>query len=106
MPTYKQDLKATTGNAPVKMVDPLTGLPQQQMQPQQGLTYQPPAQANQMGVAKPVFNQQAQGMAAGAFGTPAMMQKSVGVAYMTESQEEAFGPGGHSENQGLYKQLK
>ena len=31
MPTYKQDLKATAGNAPVKMVDPLTGLPQQQM---------------------------------------------------------------------------
>ena len=106
MPTYKQDLNATAGNSPVKRVDSLTGIPQQQMQPKQGFNYYPPAQVNQMGVAKPVFNQQTQGMAAGAFGTPAMMQKSVGVAYMTESQEEAFGPGGHSESPGLYKQLK
>ena len=90
----------------MKDKSPLGFIPNQQIQPQPGLTYQPPAQANQMGVAQPVFNQQTQGMAAGAFGTPAMMQKSVGVAYMTESQEEAFGPGGHSENPGLYKQLK
>jgi hypothetical protein len=88
------------------MVDPSMAAIGMPMQPQQGLTYQPPPQANQMGMAQPVFNQQTQGIAAGAFGTPAMMQKSVGVAYMTESQEEAFGPGGHSENPGLYKQLK
>jgi len=109
--TKKRQEEKTT---PLNMKDksPLGFVPNQQMQPQTppfysgGLTYQPPAQANQMGVAQPVFNQQTQGMAAGAFGTPAMMQKSVGVAYMTESQEEAFGPGGHSENPGLYKQLK
>ena len=103
--TKKRQEEKTT---PLNMKDksPLGFIPNQQIQPQPGLTYQPPVQANQMGVAQPVFNQQAQGMAAGAFGTPAMMQKSVGVAYMTESQEEAFGPGGHSENPGLYKQLK
>jgi len=70
------------------------------------MSYDPPLQANEKGGKKSVFNMNTQGMAAGAFGTPAMMQKSVGVAYMTESQEEAFGPGGHSENPGLYKQLK
>ena len=103
--TKKRQEEKTT---PLNMKDksPLGFIPNQQIQPQPGLTYQPPAQANQMGMAQPVFNQQTQGMAAGAFGTPAMMQKSVGVAYMTESQEEAFGPGGHSENPGLYKQLK
>jgi len=25
---------------------------------------------------------------------------------MTQAQEDAFGPGGHSENPGLYKKLK
>ena len=103
--TKKRQEEKTT---PLDMKDksPLGFIPNQQIQPQPGLTYQPPPQANQMGTAQPVFNQQTQGMAAGAFGTPAMMQKSVGVAYMTESQEEAFGQGGHSENPGLYKQLK
>jgi len=36
-----------------------------------------------------------------------MRQASVGAAFqMSEAQEKAFGPGGHSENPGLYKQLK
>lgn len=70
------------------------------------MSYDPPLQANEKGSKKSVFNMNTKGMAETAFGTPAMMQKSVGVAYMTESQEEAFGPGGHSENPGLYKQLK
>ncbi len=70
------------------------------------MSYDPPLQANEKGGKKSVFNMNTKGMAETAFGTPAMMQKSVGVAYMTESQEEAFGPGGHSENPGLYKQLK
>ena len=52
MPTYKQDLKATTGNAPTKYIDPLTG--QEVLEP--GLTYAPPTPSNEMGVAKPVFN--------------------------------------------------
>ena len=37
------------------------------------------------------------------FGSPEMRQNSV---MMTQGQEEAFGPGGHSENPGLYKELK
>jgi len=52
MPNYKQDLKATTGNAPTKYVDPLTG----QQIPDQQLTYAPPTPGNQMGFAKPLFN--------------------------------------------------
>lgn len=52
MPTYKQDLKATTGNAPTKYIDPLTG----QEIPDQQLTYATPTPGNQMGVAKPLFN--------------------------------------------------
>ena len=73
----------------------------------QAFSYDVPMQANMMGNAKPVFNQQAQGMAQTAFGTPAMRQASVGAAFqMSQAQEDAFGPGGHSENPGLYKKLK
>ena len=52
MPTYKQDLKATTGNAPTRYVDPVTG----QEIPNQQLTYTTPVPGNQMGLAKPLFN--------------------------------------------------
>jgi len=52
MPTYEQNLKATTGNAPTKYVDPLTGL----QVPSQQTTYQTPIPGNQMGTAKPLFN--------------------------------------------------
>lgn len=52
MPNYEQDLRATTGNAPTKYVDPLTGLQVPQPQP----TYQTPTPGNQMGTAKPLFN--------------------------------------------------
>ena len=52
MPTYNQDLKATTGNAPTMYVDPITG----QQMPDQQLTYAPPMPANQMGTARPLFN--------------------------------------------------
>ena len=52
MPTYKQDLEATTGNAPTKYIDPLTG----QEIPDQQLTYAPPTPGNQIGAAKPLFN--------------------------------------------------
>jgi len=73
----------------------------------QAFSYDVPMQANMMGNARPVFNQQTQGMAQTAFGTPTMRQASVGAAFqMTQAQEDAFGPGGHSENPGLYKNLK
>ena len=52
MPTYEQDLKATTGNAPTKYVDPLTG----QQMPDQQTTYATPMPGNQMGTARPLFN--------------------------------------------------
>ena len=71
------------------------------------MSYDPPLQANEKGGKTPVFNLATQGMAETAFGTPAMRQASVGAAFqMTQAQEDAFGPGGHSENPGLYKNLK
>lgn len=71
------------------------------------MSYDPPLQANEKGGKKSVFNMNTKGMAETAFGTPAERQASVGAAFqMSEAQEKAFGPGGHSENPGLYKQLK
>jgi len=71
------------------------------------MSYDPPLQANEKGGKKSVFNMNTKGMAEAAFGTPAMRQASVGAAFqMTQAQEDAFGPGGHSENPGLYKNLK
>ena len=85
------------------MVDP--NLPFN-MQPQ-AFSYDVPQQANMMGNAKPVFNQQAMGMAQTAFGTPTMRQASVGSAFqVSEAQQEAFGPGGKNENPGLLAAIK
>ena len=85
------------------MVDP--NLPPN-MQPQ-AFSYDVPQQANMMGNAKPVFNQQAMGMAQTAFGTPTMRQASVGSAFtVSEAQLEAFGPGGKNENPKLLAAIK
>lgn len=73
MPTYKQDLKATTGNAPVKYVDPLTG----QQIPDQQLTYATPTPSNQMGLAKPLFNQAVTNVGEQIFGSVEQRQKSM-----------------------------
>jgi hypothetical protein len=54
---------------PLKMIDPLTGME---------MTMQPPVPANQMGIAKPVFNPQVQGMAQTIYGTPEQRQMSMG----------------------------
>jgi len=51
----------------IKMVDPTMAM-----------TYQPPMPANQMGMAKPVFSPQTQGMAQTIYGTPEQRQMSVG----------------------------
>lgn len=76
------------------------------MQPQ-AFSYDVPQQANMMGNAKPVFNQQAMGMAQTAFGTPTMRQASVGSAFtVSEAQLEAFGPGGKNENPELLAAIK
>jgi hypothetical protein len=73
MPNYKQDLKATTGNAPTKYVDPMTG----QQIPDQQLTYATPTPGNQMGFAKPVFNQAVNNAGQQMFGSVEQRQKSI-----------------------------
>ena len=55
----------------VGAIDPVTGLPAQQM------TNVPPAPSNTLGQAQPVFNQQTQQNAQGMFGTQQTMQDSV-----------------------------
>tara|TARA_R100001510_G_C7654838_1_gene213660 strand:+ start:1913 stop:2209 length:297 start_codon:yes stop_codon:yes gene_type:complete len=85
------------------MVDPT--LPPN-MQPQ-AFSYDVPVQANMMGNAKPVFNQQTMGMAQTAFGTPTMRQASVGAPFqVSEAQMKAFGPGGSHENPELLAAIK
>ena len=51
-------------------------------QPAQQMTNIPPAPANTLGQAQPVFNQQAQQNAQGIFGTQQTMQNSVGAPLM------------------------
>ena len=82
MPTYNQDLSATSGNAPTKQVGIVDPLAQQQMvaQPVQQMTNVPPAQANTLGTAQPVFNNQTQQSAAGIYGGIEQRQNSVGAA--------------------------
>ena len=53
---------------PLKMIDPLTGME---------MTPQPPMPANQMGTAKPVFNQTAQNVGNQVYGTPFQRQMSM-----------------------------
>jgi len=48
-------------------------------------------------------NPMAMNAANGMFGNPFARAQSV---MMTQAQEDAFGPGGHSENPALYKELK
>lgn len=74
------------------------------------MTFQPPVPANQMGIAKPVFNPQVQGMAETIYGTPEQRQMSVNSGFMmTEKQEKAFGPGSEvyeGGNTTIYEGLK
>ena len=71
MPTYEQNMKATAGNAPTKMVDPMTGMPLEQ-------TMIPPAPSNTLGMAKPVFNSTAQTAAQNIYGDVEQRQMSLG----------------------------
>jgi hypothetical protein len=73
MPTYKQDLKATTGNAPTMYIDPVTG----QEIPNQQLTYTTPVPGNQMGVAKPLFNDSVTAASNKIFGNVDQRQRSL-----------------------------
>jgi hypothetical protein len=63
-------------NKQVEAIDPMTGLPAQQM------TNVPPAPSNTLGQAQPVFNQQTQQNAQGMFGTQQTMQDSVSATPM------------------------
>jgi hypothetical protein len=63
-------------NKQVGAIDPVTGLPAQQM------TNVPPAPSNTLGQAQPVFNQQTQQNAQGMFGTQQTMQDSVSATPM------------------------
>ena len=63
-------------NKQVGTIDPVTGLPAQQM------TNVPPAPSNTLGQAQPVFNQQTQQNAQGMFGTQQTMQDSVSATPM------------------------
>lgn len=51
----------------------------------QAFSYDVPMQSNMIGGAKPVFNQQTQGMAQTAFGTPAMRQASVSAPFQSNA---------------------
>ena len=73
MPTYKQDMKATAGNAPTKMIDPMTG-----MAIQQPTVPAPPMPSNTMGAARPVFNDAVSQTAQNIYGNPQQRQMSVG----------------------------
>ena len=85
MPTYNQDLSATSGNAPTKqvgLVDPLTGAATQQM------TNVPPQQANTLGNAQPVFNQGVQQNAQGIYGGVDQRQNSVGAPLLFTDKDK------------------
>ena len=65
----------------VGIVDPLTGLPVQQM------TNVPPAPSNTLGQAQPVFNQQTQQNAQGIFGGVDQRQNSVGASALFQTNQ-------------------
>ena len=69
----------------MKNDSPLDFMPSQQMGQPQAFSYDVPMQANMMGNAKPVFNQQTMGMAEAAFGNPTMRQASVGAPFQSNA---------------------
>ena len=87
---------------PLKMIDPVTGME---------VTPQPPMPSNQMGMAKPVFNQTTQDVANQVYGGLDQRQMSMPQPpmFMTAKQEKAFGPGSkvyQSGNTAIYDGLK
>ncbi len=69
----------------MKEESPLGFVPGQQMGQPQAFSYDVPMQANMMGAAKPVFNQQTMGMAEAAFGNPTMRQASIGAPFQSNA---------------------
>ena len=72
----------------MKKESPLDFVPSQQMGQPQAFSYDVPQQANMIGNARPLFNQQTMGMAEAAFGNPAMRQASVGAAFQMKTIPE------------------
>jgi hypothetical protein len=71
---------------PLKMIDPLTGME---------MTMQPPMPANQMGAAKPMFNQTTQNVAQQVYGGLDQRQMSMGAqapVFMSAKQAENLPP--------------
>ena len=97
MPTYKQDMKATSGNAPTRFngvvdgvqdqddrvqqmptnINPVTGQPDVIAQPVQQTTYAPPTPGNEMGDAKPLFNSSTSNAGSMMFGDVEQRQRSL-----------------------------
>jgi hypothetical protein len=88
---------------PLKMIDPITGME---------TTLQPPGPANQQGTAKDLFSQTAQNTAGQIYGDLNSRQTSLGSnapMFMSDKQENAFGPGSEvykSVNTAIYEGLK
>lgn len=87
---------------PLKLTDPVTGIE---------MTPQPPMPSNEMGNAKPMFNQTAQDVASQVYGSLDQRQMSMPQPpmFMTDKQEKAFGPGSEvyeSGNTAIYEGLK
>jgi hypothetical protein len=97
MPTYKQDTKATSGNAPIKYngmlsegqvqddrlqqvpttINPLTGQPEVIQQATGQATYATPTPSNEMGNARPLFNQPVTSAGNQMFGDVEQRQRSL-----------------------------
>ena len=77
---YLENARNDQDNSPAKQVGIVDPLAQQQMvaQPVQQMTNVPPAQANTLGAAQPVFKPQAQQVAQGIYGGIEQRQNSVG----------------------------
>ena len=76
------------------------------------MTLQPPIPANQQGAAKPLFGENVQSAAGQIYGDINARQASLGNSapmFMSDEQEEAFGPGSEvykSGNTAIYEGLK
>jgi hypothetical protein len=97
MPTYEQDMKATSGNAPTRyndvvagerpqddrvqqtpgVVNPLTGQPEMIQQTAQQTTYATPTPGNEMGSARPLFNDSTFNAGNAMFGDVEQRQRSL-----------------------------
>ncbi len=88
---------------PLKMIDPVTGVE---------MTTQPPMPANQKGTARPLFSETVQNVAGQIYGDINERQNSLGSnapVFMSEKQEDAFGPESEvykSGNTAIYEGLK